>query len=96
MRWLAVLALVAACAAPPAAPVARVERVILYSEALTVLMSDGSLCVSDRPGRATGWSGTLEGCPHALRVVVNALPPAPRRELAPGGALVRVGGAGWG
>jgi len=95
MRRLLPLFLAAACAAPPA-PEAGVERVILYTETVTVLMSDGTLCVSDRPGRATAWSGRLEGCPHALAVEVRTLPGAPREELAPGGARVIVAGQGWG
>jgi len=96
MRRFAVLLALAACSAPPVPEAARVERVILYRETVTVLMSDGSLCVSDRPGRATAWAGTLQGCPHALPVTVNALPAAPREELRPGGARVVVAGQGWG
>lgn len=96
MRRLLPVLLVAACAVPPPRPEARVERVILYQETVTALMSDGTLCVSDRPGRATVWSGRLEGCPHDLGVEVRGLPAAPREELAPGGARVIVGGSGWG
>jgi len=95
MRRLLPLLLAAACAAPTA-ETASVERVILYSETVTVLMSDGTLCVSDRPGRAGAWSGRLEGCPHDLAVEVRALPDAPREELAPGGMRVIVAGEGWG
>ena len=98
------LLLAAACVGLPGEPQARVDRVILYRETLTVLMSDGALCVSDRPGRATAWSGRLEGCPHPLAVEVRALPAGPREVLAPGrapgstleSARVIVAGEGWG
>ena len=95
MQRLLPLLLTAACAAPPA-QVASVERVILYTETVTVLMSDGTLCVSDRPGRATAWSSQLEGCPHDLGVEVRARSDAPREELSRGGMRVIVAGEGWG
>ena len=87
---------VAACASPPSAPVARVTDVILYRDTVNMLMSDGSLCVLDRPARATRYQGMTTGCPRALSVSVNTLPVGPRQVLAPGGDAVVVNGAGWG
>lgn len=96
MRRAAAFLLLAACAAPVVEGPVRVEQVILYRETVTVEMSDGTLCASDRPGRAPGWAGTLQGCPHALPVRVNALPDRPREVLGRGGARVIVAGEGWG
>lgn len=73
------------------------ERVILYRDTVTVLMSDNTLCALERPGLGRSWSGTLTGCLHPVPVSVT-LPAAmpPRRELQRGGALVLVAGEGWG
>lgn len=97
MRRVWVCVFLAACASvPPPQPEARVDRVILYKDAVSVLMSDGTLCAVDRPGRAVRWSGVTMGCPHALPVRVNELPDGPREVLGQGGARVIVSGQGWG
>jgi hypothetical protein len=96
MRRVGLFLVLAACGAPLQESPARVEQVILYRETVTVQMSDGTLCVSDRPGRAPYWTGTLQGCPHALPVRVNALPDRPRAVLSRGGGQVVVAGEGWG
>lgn len=96
MRRLWLVFALAGCASAPVAPVAEVERVILYRDTVNVLMSDGSLCVVDRPGRAVRWSGVTAGCPHRFDVMVNAQAVGPRQELRRGGGLVSVGGQGWG
>ena len=73
----------AACLAPPpkAERPATVVRVILYSDTLTVEMSDGSLCVSQRP-RSGPWQNTAAGCPHSLPVAVSQTT-TKRRQLSP-------------
>ncbi|MEL7106064.1 MAG: hypothetical protein AAGM21_09090 [Pseudomonadota bacterium] len=96
MRRVWLFFAMAACTAVPPVSAPEVERVILYRDTVNVLMSDGSLCAVDRPGRARQWSGVTGGCPHALEVQVFALPEDPRRELHRGGDLVTIAGQGWG
>ena len=62
----------------PAAP----QRALLYPVGLTLLMSDSTLCVGHRPGRARDWTGQLSGCPHLLPYRVQGSDPTvPRLEL---------------
>ena len=96
MRRVLLLSTLVACTAAPTPPIAEVERVILYRDTVNVLMSDGTLCVVDRPGQDARWSGVTAGCPHTLEVGVNREPAVPRRELRRGGTLVIVAGQGWG
>ena len=74
------------------------DRAILYPVGVTLLMSDRTLCVGHRPGRARDWTGQLSGCPHLLPYQVrNSDPTLPRLELSKGasgtGPGVTVGSA---
>ena len=90
VRGVALCLAIAACtpARPPDAPArtAVPQRAILYPVGLTLLMSDKTLCVGHRPGRARDWSGHLAGCPHLLRYEVRDSDPGiVRLELRQGG-----------
>ena len=62
----ALLALgVSGCASTSGRPQsAQPDRAILYRDSVNVIMSEGSLCVGNRPGRAHEWTGRLSGCPY--------------------------------
>ncbi len=91
MRPVLLCLLLSACGATatgtgPAGPAAP-QRALLYPVGLTLLMSDRSLCVGHRPGRARDWTGQLSGCPHLLDYRVQGSDPAiSRLELRPGAA----------
>jgi hypothetical protein len=38
------------------------DQAILYTDSVNIIMSNGSLCVGERPGRAVEWTGHLSGC----------------------------------
>lgn len=74
----------AACSSPSQnTRTAEPARTILYRDGVNVIMSEGSLCVGERPGRAGAWSGQLAGCPYlygySARGASDTAPP--RREL---------------
>ena len=75
------------------------ERVILYSETVTVPHVGRPRSASPRPagaGDRVGRAGS-RAARNALAVEVRALPDAPREDLAPGGGMrVIVAGEGWG
>lgn len=75
---------VAACAATPGGPgAAQPDRAILYRDSVNVIMSEGSLCVGLRPGRAQEWTGQLRGCPFLYTYDVRGVSDTalPRRVL---------------
>ncbi len=98
----ALLCLTISACTPVIAPNARngqatPDRALVYPVGLTLLMSDGTLCVGHRPTRAQDWTGQLSGCPHPLPYQVQGSDPTiPRLELRRGGAgtapLVTVAG----
>lgn len=64
-----------ACASPDDLQLnARPKQVILYANSLNVIMSENSLCVGHRPGRATEWTGYLSGCRFQYAYLVNTAP----------------------
>lgn len=86
-----------ACAAPQVAEPPRVDTVILYRQTVTAQMSDGSICVGQRPQGARVWSGTMTGCAAAPVFAVTSPPRAARQILAPSAkAQVIVNGLGYG
>lgn len=67
MRVAALVVLLActACVSPQTTSRSAIPtRAILYTNSVNVIMSEGSLCASNRPGRAVEWRGTLTGCPY--------------------------------
>lgn len=100
--------LLAACAGvPDAVPDAgtglaqrqvQPQEAILYPGTLTVLTSDGGLCVGVRPRGAQAWSGRLQGCRTNLDYAVSRPARGAREVLAaavdPSGAAVTVDGHG--
>ena len=87
-------------AAPPEVSQAAPEQAIAYHAGITVTMSDGSLCIAQRPGTALSWSGNLTGCATPLDYVAR-LPDGqkPRVVLVrnpTGAAVIEVGGQVFG
>ncbi len=67
------------------------ERALLYPVGVNLLMSDRTLCVGHRPGRARDWTGQLSGCPHLLTYRVSGSDPSiPRLPLRRATARVDV------
>jgi len=64
MRVFPVLALLTISACSTAQTNVIPTGVILYTNSVNVIMSEGSLCAGNRPGSATEWTGTLTGCPY--------------------------------
>jgi len=95
--FVACLLVLAGCAVPQVSAPVVVQSVVLYRQTVTALMSDGALCVGQRPQGAKIWSGVMTGCAYPLAYQVTRLPRAPREVLIRGaGQGVIVDGQGYG
>ena len=82
--------LLTACTQPASvSPGATPERAFLYQDGINVIMSQGSLCIGERPGRALEWTGRLSGCPYLFgySVRLSQQPTRPRTILSKNGDL---------
>lgn len=94
---LTTLVTLSACAVPQTTAPVTVRSVVLYRDTVTAQMSDGSLCVGQRPGGAQVWGGVMTGCPHLVNFQVTQPANAARAVLVQGqGQKVIVDGQGYG